>query len=220
MTTLLLIRHGETDWNRELRFQGHLDVPLNAAGRLQAARLAERIAQEPVIDAVISSDLQRARETARACSQKLGLPLTLEPALREQSFGVLEGLRAQEVRETHAALWEQWSRHEADFAVPGGESMRAFHGRVTAAVRALAEAHRGRTLLVVTHGGALDTLWREAQSLPLHGPRRCAIPNCGLNRLRWTGDRLAILHWADDAHLQGLPAQPSTVPASLQLTEP
>jgi len=99
--------------------------------------------------------------------------------------------------------------------VPGGESVRAFRRRVTTTVRVLAEAHRCRTL-VVTHDGALDMLSRAVQSLPLDGPRDCAIPNGGINRLRWSPDeRLLILQWTDDAHLQGLPEQPSTVPAGV-----
>ena len=103
-------------------------------------------------------------------------------------------MRAEEVRDAHPDLWTPWCRLRADDAVPGSESVRAFHRRrVTTTVRVLAEAHRGRTL-VVTHGGALDMLWRAVQSLPLDGPRDCAIPNCGMNRLRWSPDeRLLIL---------------------------
>jgi probable phosphoglycerate mutase len=219
MTQLLMLRHGETDWNREMRFQGQLDVPLNAAGLLQARRAAERLAAEPV-DAIVSSDLLRARQTAAACAERLGLPVLLEPGLREQSFGMLEGLRAADVQQQHPAVWEAWARHDAHYAVPGGESVQAFHDRVVAALQRLVAAHAGRTLLVVTHGGALDMLWRHAQALPLHGPRTCAIPNCGLSRLQWAQPRLLIRHWGDDSHLQGLPPQPSTVPASLQLAAP
>jgi probable phosphoglycerate mutase len=219
MTQLLLIRHGETDWNREMRFQGQRDVPLNATGLQQAARLAERLATE-TIDAIVSSDLLRARQTAAPCAQQLGLPVITEPGLREQSFGTLEGRRAADVQREHPEIWAAWSRHDADYAVPGGESTQAFHGRVVQSLLQLVQAHAGRTLAVVTHGGALDMLWRHAQALPLHGPRTCAIPNCGLNRLQWAEQRLLILHWADDTHLQGLPPQPSTVPASLQLAAP
>lgn len=126
MTQLLLIRHGETDWNREMRFQGQLDVPLNTTGLEQAARLAERLATETV-DAIVCSDLLRARQTAEACAQRLDLPVATEPGLREQSFGTLEGLRAAEVQREHPEVWEAWSRHDAEYAVPGGESTRAFH---------------------------------------------------------------------------------------------
>lgn len=201
MTELLLIRHGETDHNRQWRFQGQIDVPLNATGRAQAERLAQRLADEP-LDALVSSDLQRARGTAEPLLARRALPLALDARWREQAFGVLEGLEVPKVPETHPELWAAWSRHEADHAPPGGESYRAFHARVMQAIRALAEAHPGRRVAVFTHGGVLDMAWREAHGLPLAGPRSCAIPNTGINRLRWTGERLEILQWADAAHLE------------------
>jgi len=91
--------------------------------------------------------------------------------------------------------------HRADFALPGGESLRQFHARVTAALQALADEQAGRHVAVVTHGGVLDMLWRSAKGLSLDGLRDCAIPNTGINRLRWRGGRLDILSWGDDAHL-------------------
>jgi probable phosphoglycerate mutase len=216
-TDLILIRHGETDWNREHRFQGQLDVPLNVLGRTQAERLAARLQDEP-IDRLVCSDLGRVQATAAPLVQARGLQPRLDAAWREQSFGSVEGLRVRELPQRHPELWAQWIRHEADMALPGGESTRQFHDRVLAALRALVAAEAGRRIAVFTHGGVLDMIWRAAQALPLDGPRRCPIPNAGLNRLRCHADgRLEILAWADDAHLAGLPEQPSTVPASVVL---
>ena len=200
MTQLTFIRHGETDWNRELRFQGQIDVPLNSTGREQAERLAARLAASPP-DLLFSSDLQRARETAAPLGRAWAMSAQAVPGLREQSFGVLEGLQVPTIQATHPDLWAQWLVHRADFALPGGESLREFHARVMAAVRALAVEHSGRHLAIVTHGGVLDMLWRSAKALPLDGLRDCAIPNTGINRLRWLGDGLEILSWADDTHL-------------------
>lgn len=202
MTRFTFIRHGETDWNRQLRFQGQIDVPLNATGHAQAARLAARLAAEPH-DALYSSDLQRARETAAPVAAAWGLPVASLPALREQSFGILEGLEVAAVPVLHPLLWEQWLEHQADFALPGGESLRRFSERVMGGVRELAARHAGERVAVVTHGGVLDMLWRAANALPLHGRRDCLIPNTGLNRLRWEGERLVIEVWADDAHVAG-----------------
>lgn len=200
-TELLVIRHGETDWNREQRFQGQLDVPLNATGQAQAAALAARLAGEPW-PLLVASDLQRAQQTAEPLAKawgQAGLPLV--SGLREQAFGVLEGLNAATARSRHAAEWEAWLRFEADYALPGGgESNQAFSQRVLAAVAALVAAHPVPRIAVVTHGGVLDMLWRAASAEPLAGPRRCAIPNTGLNRLRWKGGRLSVLAWADAAH--------------------
>ena len=205
MTELILIRHGETDWNLQHRFQGQIDVPLNARGLTQAGRLAQRLLGE-AIDAVACSDLRRARQTASPAAEALGLPPEHLPGLREQGFGVLEGLALPEILERHPREWEQWRRHDPDYALPGGENLRSFHARVLAALRELAARHRGRRIAVVTHGGALDMVWRTATGQPLEGPRTCAIPNAGLNRLRVIGERVEILAWADDAHVADLGA--------------
>jgi probable phosphoglycerate mutase len=215
MTDLIVIRHGETDWNRAHRFQGQIDVPLNATGIDQAERLGQRLADEP-IDLLVCSDLLRARRTAEPLWRQRGLAPVVDPLWREQGFGLLEGLDVPTIRSRHADLWDRWVRHEADYALPqGGESNRDFHARVVAALRHLVAAHAGRRIVVVTHGGVLDMLWREANRLPLHGPRVCDIPNTGINRLRWRGDALQIVQWADAAHLAGLPAQPSTAQTSV-----
>ncbi|WP_088287234.1 histidine phosphatase family protein [Ideonella sp. A 288] len=210
MTELIVIRHGETDWNRQHRFQGQIDVPLNAIGLQQAERLAERLVDEP-IEVLVASDLQRAQATAAPLAQHRVPQVLVEPLWREQSFGVLEGLDVPTIRSTHPDLWAQWTRHEADYALPGGaESNTAFYARIEQALAALLAAHAGRRVAVVTHGGVLDMLWRRVQGQPLHGPRTCDIPNTGINRLRWHDGGLQIVQWADAAHLQGLPEQPST----------
>jgi 2,3-bisphosphoglycerate-dependent phosphoglycerate mutase len=206
MTQLLLIRHGETDWNRLQRFQGHLDVPLNDRGLMQAERLAERLATES-FDAFYCSDLVRTQQTAQPAALRLGLPLTARPGLREQGFGVLEGLSAAEVIERHPQAWADWLRFDPDFAPTGGECTRAFHARVLDEVLALASRHADGRIAVVTHGGVLDMLWRTVRAEPLHGPRTCAIPNAGLNRLQMRQGSFEIIEWADDAHLIELPIQ-------------
>ncbi len=209
MTDFLFIRHGETDWNRQQRFQGQIDVPLNDLGHTQARRLGERLAGEPT-EHLISSDLQRAQQTAAPLATAWQAAPALMPGLREQCFGVLEGLDVPTIKARHPDLWTRWLEHRADFALPGGESLQQFHARVIAAVKALAEAHPGRRLTVVTHGGVLDMLWRTAHGLALDGLRTCDIPNTGLNHLRWRQGTLDIVRWADASHLDGLPAQPST----------
>ena len=215
MADIFLVRHGETAWNRELRFQGQIDVPLNDLGLTQAHRLADRLRVEwhsgfdkPL--RLFSSDLQRAHQTAAALGQALDLPVTTHAPLREQHFGLFEGLLSADIQRAHADVWQRWLQFDADFAIPGGgESTRTFHARVSQAVRGLAQAHADHTLVIVTHGGVLDMLWRSAQALPLDGPRTCDIPNVGLNRMRWLGEQPEILLWADTAHLGGLPEQPN-----------
>lgn len=217
MTELILIRHGETDWNRELRFQGHVDVPLNATGHEQARRLAERLATEKIaVDHLVCSDLIRTQQTASPSLQvlfpKVRTDLLIntltDSSLREQSFGAVDGLRVDDIKVQHAAAWAQWLRFEADYAMPGGETTRQFHTRVMDAMRRIAQQHPGKQVMVVTHGGVLDMVWRTAMGMGLDGPRQSDIPNAGLNRVRLEGDAVQVLDWADVRHLADLPAQP------------
>ena len=208
-TTFTVIRHGETDWNRQQRFQGQIDVPLNDTGLAQARRLGERLAAEPA-DLLVCSDLLRTRQTAAPLAAAWGLAPLPHAGLREQHFGVLEGLDVPTIKDRHADLWADWLEHRGDFALPGGESLQQFHARVMATLRELAAAHAGRHLALVTHGGVLDMLWRSARDEPIDGLRRCEIPNTGINRLHWSGDHLSIEVWGDASHLDGLPEQPST----------
>ena len=211
-TELILIRHGETDWNRELRFQGHIDVPLNDMGHEQARRLGLRLAGEPV-QQLISSDLMRAQQTAAPAARQLGLEILTTVSLREQNFGIVEGMRADEIQARHPRAWEDWLQFREDHAMPEGESPRQFHARIIEALGRIATAHQGQKLLVVTHGGVLDMVWRTARGLGLNGPRQSEIPNAGFNRIRIADaaqpEQIEIVDWADTRHLADLPAQPT-----------
>ena len=216
MTDFLLIRHGETDWNRELRFQGHIDVPLNDIGLLQAQRLQQRIADwlpqwqqnSRVPTRVISSDLQRAQQTAQPVAQALGLQAQVSTGLREQCYGCFEGLKAIEIKQQYPDEWQQWLRFDPTYAVPDAESLQNFYQRVVSTLQQLAHTYQGEHLVVVTHGGVLDMIWRYANAQSLHGPRACEIPNAGVNQVRWQADALHIQQWADTEHLAGMPPQP------------
>lgn len=208
MTELTVIRHGETAWNVEHRWQGQTDVPLNDRGRAQAAALAARIAGEPG-DALYSSDLSRAMQTAAPLSVAWGQRATPVTGLREQGFGLFEGLTARTIQREHPALWLEWLSHRADFALPGGESLNQVSARVLRAIAEIAARHPRQRVVVVTHGGVLDVLWREAHGLPLDGLRECLIPNTGINRLRYGDGRLFIDGWADDTHLSAHPSLPT-----------
>ncbi len=216
MTDFLLIRHGETAWNRELRFQGQLDVPLNDMGLQQAQRLKTRMAQVlgewqvqgRVPTRLISSDLQRAQQTAQPVAEVLGHPCILNAGLREQCYGMFEGMRSPDIQAQHPEAWQRWLAFDADMAVAGAETTRAFHTRVMTALQDLALQYAGEHVVVVTHGGVLDMVWRHAQALSLNGPRVCDIPNAGLNQVAWHDGALHIQVWADAAHLADLPEQP------------
>jgi probable phosphoglycerate mutase len=216
MTEFLLIRHGETDWNRELRFQGQIDVPLNAIGHEQAQRLRQRIeaslpgwlseSRTPVH--VVTSDLVRAQQTAEPLAQVLGHAVETLTGLREQCFGIFEGLQVADIKAQYPEHWSRWLDFDADHAVPEAESTRDFYQRVTQTLHELAQRFRGEHVVVVTHGGVLDMVWRHSKQQNLHGPRLCEIPNAGVNQVRHGPQGVAVLQWADTSHLADMPPQP------------
>eukprot|EP01031_Cornospumella_fuschlensis_P004484 gene4484-5592_t len=126
LTRVLAIRHGETAWNVDARIQGHLDIDLNDTGRRQALQLAQALAEGDRPEAIYSSDLSRARETARAISQACGLPLQLEVGLRERCFGQFQGHTVEEVRARSPEMAERWRQRDPDFLPPEGESLDTF----------------------------------------------------------------------------------------------
>jgi probable phosphoglycerate mutase len=203
MTTLLLIRHGETAWNAEHRIQGRLDVPLSTTGMWQAGRLAERLAGE-AIEAIVCSDLARAWMTAVPLADTRGLSMVPEPRLRERVFGIFEGKTLDEIAASHPEEFAAWRARDVDWRIPGGESGTEFIGRVLEAVRDITAAHAGRTVAVVSHGGVLDVIYRHARALAWDAPREHLMLNASINRLQAEPEplRLRIIAWADVAHLE------------------
>jgi probable phosphoglycerate mutase len=192
-TTLLLVRHGETDWNAAGRWQGQTDIPLNPRGQEQARDVAARL-RHMGIAAIVSSDLLRARTTAEIIAAELGLEVNyLDASLRERSFGCFEGLTREEVE---ARFPEAWARYLADPgpAPPGGESRDALVERLLPALASAANRLPG-PLLVVLHGGAMRALLSEhmgemprpsSPAWPLHG-----IRNGHVFRVTLSGGRIA-----------------------------
>ncbi len=175
--TVHLIRHGETDWNLDGRWQGHSDVPLNPAGREQALRLARRLAEEGVrFDALYSSDLSRAWETAAAIGAAIGLRPAAAPALREIDLGTWAGKTHADIAAAYPDQWRMLERNE-DFPRGGGETFAAFQARVLGWLDGAAERHAGGRICVVTHGGwiraaalhALGLTWGERDRVPAIG---------------------------------------------------
>ena len=199
MIRLIVVRHGETDWNRIRRLQGHTDIGLNATGVEQAARLARALADEP-IGAIHASDLQRAVSTAEPVAAALGLPIRRDRGLRERNYGVLEGLTFPEIVERLPAEAERLRVRDAVHTMDGGESQRTFHRRVVDVVSAIARAEEERagndaTILVVTHGGVLDMLHRSASGIALDAERQCEIPNAVINRVTFDDGHFTVTGW-------------------------
>jgi broad specificity phosphatase PhoE len=170
VTTILLARHGETDWNLQRRVQGHSDTPLNETGRAQALALAETL-EGAELDAVYSSDLARASDTARVVADRLGLEVTVLPELRERHFGSWEGLTDEEIFARYpGARSGSWG---------DGETKEEMRKRVLRALRQIAAEHPRGRVLVVTHGGPVRALLVES-GLDGRGP----IGNCSLYEVR------------------------------------
>lgn len=207
MTEILLIRHGETDWNVEKRLQGHLDISLNAEGERQAAALGKVLLGE-TLDAVIASDLQRALKTAESIAMPRGMRVHIEPELRERCYGAFEGLCYREIRERYPQAYVMWQSRDVDARYPEGarsaETLREFFARSINAVIRLATAYRHKKIAIVSHGGVIDCIYRAATDMDLTPPRNFEIKNAGINRLLWNGDALQIQSWSDTRHLNAL----------------
>jgi 2,3-bisphosphoglycerate-dependent phosphoglycerate mutase len=201
VTRLVAIRHGETDWNVDTRIQGQIDIGLNANGRWQAQRLGQALADER-IDAVYSSDLGRALDTARAVAQQAGLTVQTSTALRERAFGVFEGLTFADIEQRFPDQARRWRLRDAGFGPQGGETLAEFYARAVAAVADLASRHRGQHIAVVTHGGVLDALYRAAARIALDAPRTWQVGNASINRLLHGDDGFTLVGWSDAFHLE------------------
>jgi probable phosphoglycerate mutase len=198
-TRIFLLRHGQTAWNAETRIQGQLDIPLDATGLWQAERVALALQAEG-IQMIVSSDLQRARQTAAPLAAAIGLDLQLDAALRERGFGHFEGSTYAEIEARWPEDTLRWRLREPDFGPGGGEPLQAFYARSVQAVQALAERHAGLTLAVVAHGGVLDCLYRAACHIDLRAPRTWQVANATINRLLWTPEGFSLVGWNDAGH--------------------
>ncbi len=211
MVELILIRHGETAWNLERRLQGNVDIPLNATGLQQAMALANALDNEP-LDAIISSDLQRAIQTANALAASRSIQRETDPQWRERSFGGFEGHLIDSIEEHFPAEYAAWRSYQVDSPFPvnpdtqtRGETVRQFHQRIAGALVNLARQRAGQKVAVVAHGGVLECAWRIAHRLPLHAARETAMKNASINRFALrieNGEPVLDLQlWGDVRHL-------------------
>ncbi|MDY7546480.1 histidine phosphatase family protein [Glaciimonas sp. CA11.2] len=206
-TEILLIRHGETDWNKDKRLQGHLDIALNAEGQRQAQALSACLA-ELTLDAVFSSDLQRARDTAQPLAAQHGLTLDVHADLRERCYGVMEGLRRPEIAERYPEAFNALNTRELDVRYPPGvnvaETLNEFSERAMGAMQRILGNTSHRRIAIVSHGGFLDCIYRHIENRTMREMRKFDILNASINRLVWTGAQLKLVDWGDVSHLRYL----------------
>jgi 2,3-bisphosphoglycerate-dependent phosphoglycerate mutase len=200
-TRILLIRHGETDWNATGRLQGHSDTPLNAAGREQARRAARRLTGEPV-QALYSSDLARSFETATIIGQELRLRVMTSPQLRERRYGVWEGLTSAEIQARYPEQFVAWRARSTDFAPPQGETTTQLLTRAFNELQTIARRHAGEVVVVITHGGLCYVLLNHILGSVNGDRREFTFGNASIHTLEVTGERWSVISMNDIAHLQ------------------
>ena len=234
MTKLILVRHGETEWNKDWRYQGQADLPLNKEGRRQALKLAKRLKEEK-ISAILSSDLKRAYQTANIIAKSHHLRVKKRTALREINYGVFEGLLLEEVKKRYKTILERWWDDPLSTRIPEGETLKEFKRRVSAVYEeivgvrprkskkevsgcqsvkvskidplitgALVGSDPKKTILIVAHGGSLRIIVACALGLKLPQIRRIRFDNAGISIIILDKARAVLTLMNDLSHLQQL----------------
>jgi len=199
-TQLIIVRHGQTEWNIKGIRQGHLDSALTSKGMAQAKALAQRLGRES-FSALYRSDLGRAVQTAKEIAALTGHEIVTDPRLRERHLGIFQGLNAEQLSDKYPEERRQFRTMGPDYVIPGGESMRQQVDRNVAYLNELAAKHQGEQIVVVTHGGVVSGFFRHTLEISLAAPRRFEFVNAGLNIFTHEEGNWMLLTWGDVSHL-------------------
>lgn len=200
MTKLILVRHGQTEWNHNMKYQGHADTCLSPIGEQQARLLARRLQDVP-FTAVYASDLKRAFDTAKIVAASHNLSVQVMPQLREIKFGDWEGLTSAEIE----ARWPDGLRRlytePETLIIPGGETFRQLRQRAVGAVHTLVQRHPHDTVVVVSHGGTIRTIICATLGISLNRVWNIRQDNTAVNILEYYDDRVVLALLNDCHHL-------------------
>ena len=202
MTEIIIIRHGETEWNKTGRFQGHSDVPLSAEGRTQAAALGKNLAVDHV-DMIYASDLTRAMETAAPLAQRFGLEVISDPQLRELNFGAWEGRNFNDVNAENPNAMKNFYTDPEQADIPESEPFPEFQRRIAGRVREIVAQKRGKRIVIVSHGASIRILLADILAMPIRSIWHISQLNTAVNKIRFEDDGFAIVTLMNDtSHLR------------------
>ena len=199
MLHLMLVRHGETEWNVQRRYQGQSDVPLSEIGNQQAESIAGRLAGQE-IDAIYASDLKRAWQTAQVIAAQIGLDVISEPRLRELKFGILEGLTFEEAEEKYPEMITAWL-DDFNNTPERAETIDMFNARIVSLLDDLKVKHDEQVVLLVGHGGSLSEILRVVLGLSPEKRWYIQMENASLSEVLIADDYVALNRLNDTCHL-------------------
>ena len=199
-TEIILIRHGETEWNSQKRMQGHSNSDLSSVGQAQIQALGQWMKNVP-FDLIYSSDSLRAKQTAEAITQFSGHELQIDQRLREKNFGVFEGLTSEEARERHPEVFRLFKTAGSKYVIDEGESTQQLQDRALEIVNEIRIKHPEERVLLVTHGGFIRVVMKHSLGLSLETPTRFLIRNTGVFRLVWE-DKWLVSQMGGVSHLE------------------
>ena len=202
MGTLLIVRHGETEWNAEGRIQGHTDIGLSENGAQQARSLGQRLADRQ-IDVAYSSDLKRTSETARLALGDRNVVLNETPRLREYHKGIFEGMTLTEIQTQFPDEYPKYLEKDLSYAPEGGETTRDVSTRMASIFQEIKAKHLDETVLVVSHGGALRAAMVSLLGMHLEGNWSFVFGNCGLTMVDTFADNAVLRLFNDTSHING-----------------
>ncbi|HIA34019.1 MAG TPA: histidine phosphatase family protein [Candidatus Lambdaproteobacteria bacterium] len=199
-TEIILIRHGETEWNSQQRMQGHSNSDLSSVGQAQIQALGQWMKNVP-FDHIYSSDSLRAKQTAEAITQFSGHELKIDLRLREKNLGVFEGLTSEEARERHPEVFRLFKTAGSKYVIDEGESTQQLQDRALEIVDEIRIKHPEEHVLLVTHGGFIRVVMKHSLGLSLETPTRFLIRNTGVFRLVWE-DKWIVSQMGGVSHLE------------------
>ncbi|MDQ7797753.1 MAG: histidine phosphatase family protein [Candidatus Edwardsbacteria bacterium] len=201
---LILVRHGQTQWNKEQIFRGSKDIELDKTGRQQAEALGERLKSRR-IDAIYSSSLKRAMYTAEAIARLQGLPVMVGPGLVDMCFGEWEGLAHQEVKQKYPKQYQAWRENPWKARIPGASNIKDVQAQSMRAIKGMIEDHPiESTIAVVTHRVILKLILMRMLNMGPEGFWNIKLSPCGLTTLEWDGKRFVLTCLNDTNHLDQL----------------